>query len=307
MCGSSTETPTFSVMECSDEDIEEARQINHANDDAEMFDVFYDDEEPVITHNRQNPFDSDDSLDDYDFAKYKKRGESQSSSEGEDEDEESKASNIHSSHSSSDDDEDVTTQVITHWKDLYNFQNPLDSDHSLDDHDFAKYKKRGQSRSSSEGGDEDEESKASDIHSSHSSSSSDEDVTTQAYEFEQGMPLSPSEEYDDGAIDGNDDNDIPSSHLYNDYGDAMYEDNYGGEAMHKVGRTQSNEFNQREPWPLSEDSSAGSTHSDDENDLLDKDYVPTPLDKDDEDCLAEINSDSDDYEDQEDNDFLYCK
>jgi hypothetical protein len=174
----------------------------------------------------------------------------------------------------------------------------------LDDYDFAKYKKRDQSRSSSEGGDEDEESKASDIHSSHSSSSPDEDVTTQAYEFEQGMPLSPSEEYNDGAFDGNDENDILSSHSYNDYGDAMYEDDYDVEGMCKG--MQANEFNQRESSPLSEESNNGSTNSrDDENDLLDKDYVPTPLDKDDEDCPAEINSDSDDYEDQEDNDYLY--
>ncbi|KIJ89477.1 hypothetical protein K443DRAFT_16072 [Laccaria amethystina LaAM-08-1] len=118
------------------------------------------------------------------------------------------------------------------------------------------------------------------------------------------MPLSPSKEYNDGAFDGNDENDILSSHSYNDYGDAMYEDDYDVEGMCKG--MQANEFNQRESSPLSEESNNGSTNSrDDENDLLDKDYVPTPLDKDDEDCPAEINSDSDDYEDQEDNDYLY--
>lgn len=75
--------------------------------------------------------------------------------------------------------------------------------------------------------------------------------------------------------------------------------------MCKDGRTRANRFDQREPSPLAEDPNDGSINSDDENDFLDKDYVPNPLDKDDEDCLAEINSDSDNFEDQEDNDFLY--
>ena len=238
VCGSSTETPAFSDMDCNDEDIEEAHQINadYANDDAEMIDVFYNNEEELD---------------------------------------------------------------VTHWKDPHNHQTPFDSDDSLDDYDFAKYKKRDQSGSSSEGGDEDEESKASDV----DSPSSDEDVTTQAYEFEQGAPLSPSEECDDRPIDCNEENDILSSHSNNDYGDPMYEDDDNGEGMCK--EIQANKINQREPSPLSEESNNGSINSDDEDDLLDDDYVPTLLDKDDEDCSAEINSDSDDYEAQEDNDFLY--
>lgn len=228
--------PAFSAMECSDEDIEEARQINidQINDDVDMLDVLYDNEEPVGTH----------------------------------------------------------------WKDLHNHQNPFDSDDSFDDYDFLKYKKRSQSRSSSEGGDEDEESQASDYYFPHSLDD-DEEGTNQDYEFEQGAPLSPIEEYDDGAIN----NFSPRS--YSDYGNATYEYDDDGDAMCKDGRTRANRFDQREPSPLAEDPNDGSINSDDENDFLDKDYVPNPLDKDDEDCLAEINSDSDNFEDQEDNDFLY--
>ena len=49
VCGSSTEMPAFSVMECSDEDIEESHQINvdHASGDTEMIDVFYNNEEEL--------------------------------------------------------------------------------------------------------------------------------------------------------------------------------------------------------------------------------------------------------------------
>ena len=91
-------------MECHNEDIREPYQmdVDYVNDDVKMINVFYSDEESMVAdqedlHTLPNPFDSDDSLDDYDFAKYMKRGQSQPSEE--DEEEESEGSDIHSSHS----------------------------------------------------------------------------------------------------------------------------------------------------------------------------------------------------------------
>ena len=236
----SVENSASGSMECCDEEIEEPHQtdVDYVNDDAEMIDVVDGDEESVVTGQkdlcwRLNPFDSDDSLDDYDFTKYMKRSQSQSSSEDE---EESNPSDVHSSHSYEDDAEAA-------------YENAF--------------------------------------------------LITPVNEFEQVEPSPPSEEYDDEHINGICENDIHLSHSYDDDREAMYEDTFNR-------TTQSAEVNQGESSLWSREYDDASINSDDEYNSLDKDYVPTQSDEEDKDSAAEINSDSDDYEDQEDGDLLYC-